>query len=378
MGKRTLTFLMALILIGGALRIWASAKSEFDSDDPLSLLQASGNYSAFRETLPLRIVPAAYFRDIMLPQETLSPGQLYSERDPNHPILYFILLHYWLLLTGYTLFTACLPAIFFGTLSIPLFYLVSRRLLPGREALMATAFLAGSGMFIYLSSLIRHYTLFFFLGCTFTYFALRLDSNEKPRFIDYLFLTILGLAGIYTHFLFWLVLIPVNIFYLWRNRSGGKVLARWIFCQAVLLLAALPDILYRLHTKGQIRPPSQIDLMSALNAVYRNIIAYFYRYQISYASRLDQVLGIGLTLVVGILFLLFIRGGKGIRFRGLIILFLILNFAILPVAAYLMQVPAYIHQPKYLIFGGMALFIAVAGGLGRVRITKKLDVGITL
>ena len=76
-----------------------------------------------------------------------------------HPPLYYALLHGWAALLGTGPTALRLFSVAVGILTIPLLYLVARRMLSARAALLATLLLTISPLHVYYSQEVRMYGL---------------------------------------------------------------------------------------------------------------------------------------------------------------------------------------------------------------------------
>ncbi len=81
--------------------------------------------------------------------------------DP-HPPLYYLLLHYWIRHNGDTPYYARLLSALFGTLTIPVIYLIGKRISGAVVGLAAAVFLAFSLFNVYFAQETRMYTLLTF------------------------------------------------------------------------------------------------------------------------------------------------------------------------------------------------------------------------
>jgi len=80
-----------------------------------------------------------------------------------HPPLYYFLLHLWMLVSGSTEFALRFLSLIFGVLTVPLIYVVGRRLLGDAAGRLASGFIAISPLFLWYSQEARMYTLVTFL-----------------------------------------------------------------------------------------------------------------------------------------------------------------------------------------------------------------------
>ena len=110
----------------------------------------------------------------------------------QHPPLYYLLLHYWIALRGDTPYQARLLSALFGTGTIPIIYLIGKRMSGAVVGLAAAVFLAFSPFNIYLAQETRMYTFLTFNAALAIYALVRLlmDSHTvKPigsQFREYL------------------------------------------------------------------------------------------------------------------------------------------------------------------------------------------------
>ncbi|MBK8905280.1 MAG: glycosyltransferase family 39 protein [Anaerolineaceae bacterium] len=110
----------------------------------------------------------------------------------QHPPLYYYLLHYWIALVGDTPYYARLLSVLFGTGTIPMIYLIGKRLSGVMVGLVAAVFLALSPFNIYYAQETRMYTLLTFNTAVAIYALVRLLTDSRAvspigsQFRDYL------------------------------------------------------------------------------------------------------------------------------------------------------------------------------------------------
>jgi mannosyltransferase len=129
----------------------------------------------------------------------MDPWQIvFSTPEDNNPPLYYLILHYWLLLTGDSEFAIRLPSAIASALAVPLIYGVGRMLFGRPAALMAALILSLSAYQIRYAQEARAYSLMTFLGLASFYFLLRLlrDGRSLAATIGYIAATTFL---IYTH-----------------------------------------------------------------------------------------------------------------------------------------------------------------------------------
>jgi hypothetical protein len=164
-----------------------------------------------------------------------------------HPPFYYLVLHFWTLICGPSAVSVRLFSVGVGTLSIPLMFLLARRLLGRRTALIAALILAVAPFHVYYSQEARMYALVTLLLLASHYLFLLLleepESRTKRRvyWILYVFITTMAM---YTQYYAAFLPAAQTLFLFLRFRRHKDVLPRWIVAQAALLLAYLPWLLY--------------------------------------------------------------------------------------------------------------------------------------
>lgn len=98
--------------------------------------------------------------------------------DP-HPPLYYLLLHFWMGINADTPYNARLLSALFGTATIPIIYLIGKRLSGAGVGLAAALFLALSPFNIYFGQETRMYTLLAFNAAVAIYALARLLTDAR-------------------------------------------------------------------------------------------------------------------------------------------------------------------------------------------------------
>jgi mannosyltransferase len=97
----------------------------------------------------------------------------------QHPPLYYLLLHYWIALNGDTPYYVRLLSVLFGAGTIPIIYLIGKRLSGAVVGLVAAALLALSLFNIYYAQETRMYTLLMFNAAIAIYALVRLLTDAR-------------------------------------------------------------------------------------------------------------------------------------------------------------------------------------------------------
>jgi 4-amino-4-deoxy-L-arabinose transferase-like glycosyltransferase len=180
----------ALLVLGAALRWWSPAmKSDLWYDETYS-------YN----------VAARPFRTMM--------AILYRGADTNPP-LYTLLLHFWIKF-GHSDVHVKLFSLLFGTASIAIFYILSKRIAGRRAALVSCLLFAASQPVITYAVEARPYALFLFLSLLSTHFLLTALEQGRPQrsssrlAYPWLGYAVASVLVIYTHW-FGLLLVLVQL-----------------------------------------------------------------------------------------------------------------------------------------------------------------------
>jgi mannosyltransferase len=176
-------------------------------------------------------------------------------RDLGNPPLHPLLLKLWSLAFGSSDAALRGFSAAAGSASIPLAYLVARRVAGARPALLAAGLLAVSPFHVYLGQEARAFALVTLLGVASVHALLRaVDAPRSAgRWVVYAALTF---AALYAHYVA-LFLVPAQLALLRvRGAATRAVLGRWALALAVaaVLYAAawLPALLAQLGTDGNV------------------------------------------------------------------------------------------------------------------------------
>jgi mannosyltransferase len=176
-------------------------------------------------------------------------------RDLGNPPLHNLVLHGWTRLFGDSDASLRFVSALAGSLTLPLSYAVSRRLIGQRAALVATALFALSPFHVYFSQENRTYSLVTMITVFGTYALLRaLEPASRPRFwILYGLSTFLSIyAHYYAVFLTFGQVVYVARFYR-RDRRALLGFAASMMGAAFAYAIWLPALVAQLTTQGNLR-----------------------------------------------------------------------------------------------------------------------------
>jgi 4-amino-4-deoxy-L-arabinose transferase-like glycosyltransferase len=362
--------LILLLLAAFALRPYRLDHQEFWGDEA---------FSAYMSKLPL--------------PSTVSP------RTDVHPPLYYLLLNFWVRLTGSSVFALRFLSLVLGLLTVPLVYRLARLAFGVSVGLLAALLCAISPFQVYYSQEARMHALATFSTTLSMFLLARLVSSEREqsrprRFSDAILPADqpdnqgssasrstagnlrgveLGLwiayflataAAIFTYYYALFVVVAENalLMALWRRDRGR--LRRWLAVQAALVLSYLPWVLaQRGFLGGQASARfNELTLPVLISILKRSLVAF------SVGTTVKLPLGGYLTLA----FLLLVALGLVVAFRhrtdgdgwqpGLFLTWLVIPL----IFAWLVNPITPFFQERYLLVVAPAFIVLVALGLSWV------------
>ena len=158
------------------------------------------------------------------------------ERSDTSPPLYYLLLHFWMLLLGSNALALRSLSILFFLLSIWIFWKVARRHLDSESALLATVIFALCPLSLRYATEGRHYSLLL-LFCLLTIHIFQSTWEKELSGAAFMELFIVALAGFYTHYFFAFLFLPCSLLALYRKARWRK---RLLGLFALLALALSP------------------------------------------------------------------------------------------------------------------------------------------
>jgi hypothetical protein len=297
-----------------------------------------------------------------------------------HVPLYHTILHFWVKVAGTSEWAIRIPSVLFGTASIPLLYVVGRRLIGPRAALLASAVGAASPFWVWHSDEARMYALLLFL--TLASMALLLQAIEKGgtwRWVAYALVTGLSL---YAHY-FAALMLPVHLAYLLVHRVPKRKILAWGAATAgvgiTFLPWAIPLYFHRIESQGVaslINGVRAEQNFGVLGLLYGSMF-FMLTYLLGYAIGLGYGVGILATLsrtatgswpLMAVLGVTRRRTARFRNYRPVVFLaaWLILTMGVVFILNF---IKPGLWLQRYLIIASPAVFLSVASMMGRfVRI----------
>ncbi len=305
-----------------------------------------------------------------------------------HPPLYYLALHYWRALVGQSEFALRTLSSVGGLGLVALIYVLGADAFGPPSGLAAALVAAINPFQVYYSQEARSYIWVAFLGAAAAWAALRwLESPSRGGPLPAAGYVLAATAGLYTHYLFPIVLVPINlvVIALLLRRRAPRRLGGWLglhLVTVVLYLPWAPTALRQISgwpsSAGGAAPGSALpDLLRLLSLGVT----------IETAGAAIALLGFGFVLLLG---LIPREGGHPADGAGLA---LVVLWLIIPIAAFLvlgLYKEAFLKfmlvaSPPFCLLVGRGLRQALAsrsaGGLGArsvILLPTALSLGLIL
>lgn len=258
-------------------------------------------------------------------------GTLKVVAQDVHVPLYHLILHFWQIFVGQGIEQARLLSFIFFIATMPLVYLLARRIVPYGWALFALVLFSFSPFMNWYANEARMYTLLALVATASQYYFVKLiQTKGKIGWAGY---TITALIGVYTHYFFLFNLAVQGIYFLLARRQFEKgTFKRLLILASVLFIELLPWLLYFFslgaasNTSPDLPKPSTVDLFNVFS-------------QFSFGFQNDRVNTIlvslwPLTVLIALLFVH--RGQRLTKSTGYIILAAFGPIVLAFVASYLL------------------------------------------
>lgn len=266
-GRNPSIFLLALMLLGAITRFMYLAAPSFYLDEAFSVFHGQKRLGMLLESVSW---------------------------DTNPP-LHFILLKYWMELTGKTEASTRLLSALFSVFSIPMIFVLARRFFNLRVGVYAAIFFTLSDIHVVYSAESRTYTLVSFLALVSSYYFLALCESGSWK--DALGLGIANVLLIHSHYSIYILFIVqfVSVFIL----AGKKwaVLRGYFLSQICALLLFLPWFIYwrlQFQTPTTWAAPPDLHMLRYVLLRFAGVYAFFLFW--SGILVLGLILGLGQVL----------------------------------------------------------------------------------
>jgi len=172
----------------------------------------------------------------------LSIPSIVTSLPYDWPPFYFILLHFWTRLTGFSELSGRFFSLIFGVLLVPSVYFVTRKVFGMRTALAATAITAFSPLYVVYSQEIRTYSMLPLLYLFIINKLYQLAGRKELAWREWIELATAEVLGMYLHYFSVFAVAYVNLFLavLWLRNRGAIKLHRWLSSQVLVALSYAP------------------------------------------------------------------------------------------------------------------------------------------
>lgn len=320
-----------LVLLNFVVKGWFLSANSLGGDEPFSVYHAQMNLS--------NII------DILV--------------KGNNPPLYEILLHYWMYLFGISEFSVRMPSLVFSSLTVFIIFITGVRFLNKRVAITTSLIFIFSTFHVAFAHEARVYPLFVMLTVLSMYLFMKLLSQREWSTV--LFLAIVNLLLVYSHY-FGLIVIGVQLlFYLIKRKTYVNLMKYIAIYFAMFIIGLLPLIriiilrFFDSSVNGTwLSPPN------GLEDIY-NMLWQF--------SNAPVVTIVALAIIVTALIKYFVQKRKTYsNWNILIIIWFIVPFIFMFGISYL--IPMFIG--RYLIFVSVAYYFVLAISADYLIESKKL------
>lgn len=315
----------------------------------------------YQLSLPLIWIDEAY--SIRLGQLPVAQIIFHTARDV-HPPLYYVILHYWMLLFGSGEYAARGLSVVIGTATVGMAMLLTWRLSNWRAAVMGGLLLAVLPAAVWYSQQVRMYALVGLCLMSATYLLWRWASTRRMGYLaGYGGIT---LAAMYTHYLAAPCVLAHWVFLLAASgiREGSLIRSRaWWICNLAMLLGYLPwlpHLLFQWENRQMVSlwltqnvslvTSARRDPLTLIDAPWFAFSAFD---ENSPAPLLPSLALIAVLLVASIR--VWRKGPQGLR-AGL----LLLGYCFIPVVLTWAVSPTYMHRYMLYALLGLPLVLAIA------------------
>jgi mannosyltransferase len=167
--------------------------------------------------------------------------------DRVHPPLYYVLMHYWLIL-GQEEYLLRFFSVLWGMLSASVMYIAGSAIGGKRLGVLAALLLAASPFNVWYSQEVRMYSLTTLLVLAASVAFLRLLRNDG--LVTWLAYGLLTLLALYSEYLHLFVVLGHAVFLVMLRRRYPALLRKWFYCMVLVGALFLPWLLAVFTTGG--------------------------------------------------------------------------------------------------------------------------------
>lgn len=302
-------------------------------------------------------------------------------QDLIHPPLSYILLKFWIVIGGTSLFWLRFFPVFFAILSlVPLIFLCRELRLNYSSIAVAVLFLAANGCLIKYAQEVRMYSVFlFFAGFSMWLFARFLHLGKNIWL-----LTIVNVLLIYTHYFGWLVVLAEIVAIVALQR----IKIRQMLIMLGILLASFAPWIFAVWKAAQINANLGQNIgwigkpdLSTLAQFLFDLIEPFYYQQSNVEAPSFYVITVPILLLMVTALIIYLVDWKSENETDRQTLILLVIFIKLPILAALVAsyiLPYSVWGTRHLIFVFVPFAILAAIALTKIKIAPLVGIFIGL
>ncbi|MFH1409223.1 MAG: glycosyltransferase family 39 protein [Nanoarchaeota archaeon] len=175
-----------------------------------------------------------------------SPSEAFygSFSSEEHPPFFNVLLSFWKMLAGNTIWGLRLLSVLAGVGAVLFGYLTVKQLLPEKVAFLTAFMLAIAAEHVKMSQQVRPYMLITFLMFASLYYFLRaMKTNEKRHWTGYIIFTVLSGYTVHFSVLLMVTLLGLALY----MRSDFKSFKGFLIAEAITVLLLIPNLFIAWH-----------------------------------------------------------------------------------------------------------------------------------
>ena|SRR5215213_416459 len=274
----------------------------------------------------------------------------------NNPPLYYLILHYWMLLVGHSEVAIRLPSAIAGALAVPLIYGIGSLLFSRAAGLMAALILSLSAYQIRYAQEGRAYALLVFLALASFYFLERLlTDGNRSRLVTAGYVVSTTLL-MYTH-VYGILLVAAQGVYLLATRQA---LRKWLLPTGLVAVLYVPGVAWLAVNVLS----SQGAWNNAMFWVPEPTLAHVAEFFVLYSGSVLLAGAFGLLAAFALFDL--------VRSKQASTAWLLLAWLLVPIVVPFLV--SHLYRPmlldRYTIAASPAFYLLVARGVEALRITK--------
>ncbi len=239
---------LLIIAVAAALRVFLAARQDLWADELFSLAIATGHslehpasaavpgLGDFVEP-PAAVHPAAFRKYLAHESPPAGPKRVVRavQLSDTSPPLYYLALAVWARILGTTDFSVHAFSVLWSLGTMPLIWLIGRRIAGSREALIACVLFTLAPMSLYYSVEGRMYTMLWFLGALTIWLTLR--SHDRGGAAVVISWALVSTAGLLTHYFYVFIWAACVLWLLLRPGSSSRASVAGGVLAALLLTA---------------------------------------------------------------------------------------------------------------------------------------------